>query len=104
MVAFTIAMNVLRRNIKLELTFSKFVLKPVLATIIMAICSYFTFMMLNGIIAERLATIIAITFAVMIYAVAIIALKIFTKEEIYMIPYGQKIYKLLEKWGIYKEA
>lgn len=101
MVAFTIAINVLRKNIKLDLTFSKFVLKPLLATIIMAICSYFIFMLLNGIIVERLATIIAIVFAIIIYALAVVALKIFTKEEIYMIPYGQKIYKFLEKYGIY---
>lgn len=69
----------------------------------MAICSYFIFIVLDGIIAERLATIIAIIFAVVIYALSIIALKIFNKEEIYMIPYGQKIYKVLEKAGIYKE-
>ena len=63
----------------------------------MAICSYFIFMILNGIIAEKLATLIAIGFAIIIYVLAIVALKIFTKEEIYMIPYGKKIYVLLEK-------
>ena len=29
---------------------------------------------------------------------------ILNKEDIYMIPYGQKIYKILEKLGIYREA
>ena len=101
LVAFTIAINVLRKNIKLELGFSKFVLKPIIATIIMAICSYFIFMILNGIMVERLATIIAMIFAVIIYALAIIALKIFTKEEFYMLPYGTKIYNFLEKRKIY---
>jgi stage V sporulation protein B len=101
MVAFTIAINVLRKNIKLDLTFSKFILKPVIATIIMAICSYFVFTILRGIIIERLATIIAILFAIIIYIVALVALKIFSKEDIYMLPYGQKIYKMLEKFGIY---
>lgn len=102
MVAFTIAITVLRKNIKLELSFSKFILKPVLATIIMAICSYFIFITLNGIMIEKMATIIAILSAIVIYAISIIALKIFTKEEIYMIPYGNKIYGVLEKVGIYK--
>lgn len=97
MVAFTIAINVLRKNIKLNLSFSKFVIKPVFATFIMAICSYALFIILNGIIAERMATLIAIAFAILIYVVAIIVLKIFTKDEIYMIPHGQKIYKVLEK-------
>lgn len=102
LVAFTIAINVLRKNVKLDLPFSKFIVKPIIATIIMAICSYFVFMVLNGIIAEKMATIIAIAFAVLIYAIAIVALKIFTKEEIYMIPYGNKIYSVLEKIGAYK--
>ena len=97
MVAFTIAINVLRKNIKLDLGFSKFIIKPLLATFIMAICSYALFIILNNIMAEKIATLIALAFAVIIYAIAIIVLKIFTKEEIYMIPYGQKIYKVLEK-------
>ena len=102
LVAFIIAINVLRKNVKLELPFSKFILKPIIATIIMAICSYFAFMVLNGIMAEKMATILAMIFAVIIYAIAIVALKIFTKEEIYMIPYGNKIYGVLEKIGAYK--
>ncbi len=97
MVAFTIAINVLRRNIKLDLSFSKFVIKPVLATFIMAICSYAVFIITNNIVTERLATLIAIAFAIVIYIISIIVLKVFTKEEIYMIPYGKKIYKVLEK-------
>ena len=101
MVAFTIAINVLRKNIKLDLQLSKFVIKPIIATAIMAICSYFLFMILNGIIVERLATIIAILFGIIIYAIALVALKIFTKEEMHMIPYGKKIYEFLEKYKIY---
>lgn len=97
MVAFTIVFNVLRKNIKLDLKFSKFILKPIIATFIMAVCSYFIFVILNGIIAEKLATLIAMAFAVIIYVLAIVALKIFTKDEIFMIPYGKKIYNILEK-------
>lgn len=104
MVAFTIAFNVLRKNIKLDLSFSKFVLKPLIATIMMAVCSYFTYIILKGIIAEKLATIIALGIAVIIYILAVLSLKILKKEDIYMIPYGQKIYKILEKIGIYKKA
>lgn len=92
-----IVFNILRKNIKLNLGFSKFVLKPILATAIMAICSWFVFIILNGIIAEKLATLIAIVFGIIIYVLAIVALKIFTKEEIHMIPYGKKIYLILEK-------
>lgn len=101
MVAFIIAILALKKNIKLELGFSKFVIKPLIATFIMGVCSYFIYLTLNGIIAERLATIIAIVVAVLIYGISVIALKIFSKEEMLMIPYGSKIYKILEKIKIY---
>lgn len=101
MVAFIIAMTALRKNIKLNLTFSKFVFKPILATIIMGICSYFVYFVLNGIIIERLATIIAILVAVIIYVLSVIVLKIFNKDELKMLPAGDKILRILEKFKIY---
>lgn len=101
MVAFTIAITSLRKTIKLNLTFSKFVIKPVIATAIMGICSYFVYLTLSGIIAQKLATIVSILFAVIIYALAIIALKVFNKKEILMMPTGDKIYKILEKLKVY---
>lgn len=100
-VAFTIAMTSLRKNIKLDLTFSKFVIKPVVATAIMGICSYFIYSNLLGIINAKLATIVAIVFAITIYGLTIAALKVFKKEEIMLIPFGDKICNLLEKLKIY---
>lgn len=101
LVAFTIAMTALRKTIKLNLTFSKFVIKPVIATAIMGICSYFIYLTLSGIIAQKLATIVSILFAIIIYVLAIIVLKVFKKEEIMMMPYGNKIYTILKKMKIY---
>lgn len=101
LVAFMIAITSLRKNIKLDLTFSKFVIKPIISVIIMGICSYFSYLMLSGIIAQKLATIIAIIFAVVIYALAIIALKVFSKEELQMMPGGNKICKILERLKVY---
>lgn len=100
-VAFCIAITALRKNIKLNLTFSKFVVKPILATTMMGICSYFSYLSLKGIIMERLATIIAIVIAIMIYISAVLVLKIFTKDEFKMMPAGDKIVKILEKIKIY---
>lgn len=67
----------------------------------MGICSYFIYLTLSGIIAQKLATILAIVVAVIIYGLAILVLKIFSKEEITLIPSGDKIYKILEKLKIY---
>ena len=42
-----------------------------------------------------MATIIAIIFAVILYVLAIVVLKVFSKEEIKMLPAGDKIVKVL---------
>ena len=103
-IAFFIGFNVLRANMKLDLSFSKFIFKPVLATGMMAICSYVVYFVLYRIHPGNVVTIISILVAVIVYALAVIALNIFTKEEILMIPYGQKIYKILKKIGVYKDT
>ncbi len=99
--AFAISIIAVMRCIKLNLTFTKFILKPLIATAIMGICSYFIYSILIGIITGSMATIISIVIAVILYVIAVIVLKIFTKEELYMIPYGTKICKILEKIKIY---
>lgn len=96
-----IAIGALRKNIRLNLTFSKFVIKPILATTMMGICSYFIYLTLSGIIIQKLATIIAMVVAIVIYALAIIVLKIFSKEEILQLPGGEKLHKVLVKLKIY---
>ena len=100
-VAFTIASTALRKNIKLNLPISKILIKPLIAVAIMGICSYFTYSVLIGIIAKKLATLIAIIVAVIIYVLAIVALRVFSKEEILQLPSGNKIYGILEKMKIY---
>lgn len=101
MVAFSIAITALRKNIKLDLTFSKFLIKPVIAVTIMGICSYFCYVTLLGIIAGKMATIIAIAIAVIVYALAIATLKVFSEEEVLLMPAGNKIHKVLKKLKIY---
>ena len=100
-VAFTISLIALKKTIKLRLNFGKFVVKPIIATSIMAICSYFIYSSLLGILAKKLVTIIALVSAVIIYILAVVVLKLFSKGEINMLPYGNKIYEILKKLKIY---
>ena len=100
---FSIGFTVLRKHVKLNLGFTKFILKPFLATIMMAICSYAIYIVLQGYISERLATAIALVLAILVYMLAVITLKIFNKEDILMLPYGKKIYNVLCKFGFYRE-
>lgn len=100
-ISFSIGFTVLRKSIKLDLGFVKFFLKPVFATFIMSVCSYFIYLKLLVMMPERVCTIIALICAVIIYGIAVIILKVFTKEDIYMLPYGTKIYNILSKMRIY---
>lgn len=102
-IACLIGFTVLKRNMDIQFKFSKYIVKPVIATLIMSVCSYAIYLLLYAIFPMKIAAIIGMGSAVILYAVAVIALKIFTKEEIYMIPYGQKLYRVLVKFGIYKE-
>lgn len=108
-IAFTISFTVLVKTVKLNLSFTKLVVKPILATAMMSIVSYGVYMILTNLNLENLyggidkiITLISLIVAVIVYALAVIALKIFTKEEILMIPFGTKLYEILEKTGIYK--
>ncbi len=78
-------------------------IKPLLAAIIMSAVSYGLYMLLLGIMPAKLATIIALATAVVVYVLAILVLKVFNKEDILMLPMGDKIYAILNKVGIYKE-
>ena len=100
-VAFTIVFNVLKKYVKLDLPLGKFVIKPAIATGIMSVCSYTLYVILKGIIPGNMATLIAMAFAVIVYIAAVLALKIYNREDIYMLPKGEKIYKFLEKKKIY---
>ena len=100
-VAFMISIMALRKTIKIKLSMKKFVIKPILATMIMGICSYFIYSLLLGIIVEKLATIIAILSAIIIYVLAVVSLRVFSKQEIKMLPSGNKICMILEKLKIY---
>ena len=103
-IAFGICFYVLKKHMKLDLKFSKFIVKPFLATIVMAVCSYAVYLLLGGINSGKVVTIISILVAAIIYVLALIALKIFTKEELLMVPYGGKFYKILERLRLYKET
>lgn len=102
-VACFIGFTVLKKNMDIKFKISKYIIKPIIATFIMSICSYAIYIVLLKFIALKIAALISIASAIVIYACAIISLKVFTKEEIYMIPYGQKFYKILTKIGVYRQ-
>lgn len=101
-VSFTIVYNVLKRTVKLDFRISQMVIKPLIVTIIMSVISYAAYkgILMLG-ISSMMATIIGIIIAVLVYAIFVILFKILSKEDIYMLPSGEKIYQILQKIKLY---
>ena len=101
-VSFSIVYYTLRKTVKLQFKLHRLMIRPVLATIIMMIFSYISYLLVINIASSiRLATIIAIIVAIIVYAISVILLKIFSKTDILMLPKGERIYNLLVKLKIY---
>lgn len=100
-ISLVIVYVVLRKTVKLDFSLIRLSIKPILATLIMAICSYGTFIFVKSFVGIRISTIIAIIIAVIVFAIAVVILKIFSKEEIEMLPKGDKVYSVLKKLHLY---
>lgn len=100
-VSFLIGLCIMRKNI--NITFNlKTIYKPIMATVMMGICLNFTYSNLLGIISNKLCIIIALIVAVVVYILLILILRVFSENEIRMLPGGKNIYKILKIIKIYK--
>ena len=101
--AFIISFSVLTKHIKLQFKFKRMILAPIVSGLIMGVCTYFINQGLNIIMPHSISTIISIILGATIYGIAILLMKALTKEDIMMIPFGNKLYPILVKLKIYKE-
>lgn len=101
-VTFCIVYNVLTETIELNFKLHKIIKKPIIITIIMISISFGVY---NELIYlgfyEYISTIIGIIIAVIVYILLIFIFKVFSKDEIFMLPKGEKIYNFLKKIKIY---
>lgn len=102
-IAFLISFVVLQKYIKLPIKLGRMIVAPTVAATIMGICTYFINIGLNELVGSTISTILSIILGGIIYTIMIFLLKILTKEDIMMIPFGTKLYGLLVKFKIYKE-
>lgn len=73
-------------------------IKPLIAAGFCAVSAFLSYQLLGKIgLGGRMSTIVALAFAVLVYVVALFCLKAITKEDVLMLPKGQKIAKILEK-------
>ena len=96
-VAVFIEFHILRKNIILKLDKKKYFIKPMIAVTIMGIIAKMIYIFAIPKLGEDLALILTLGMSVICYCILLIILQIFSKEEIYMIPFGKKIYEFFNR-------
>ena len=96
-IAFIICYKALTKKIKLKIPPIRYIIKPLLAGIIMGVSVYFINIGLSMIISGTISTLLSIFAGAIIYVAMIFILRILTKEEISMIPFGSKLLAKLNK-------
>ena len=99
----------LLRFTKVKLNFMSVAVKPLICSVLCGVAAYTSYGIFNNILPEIdkgghsvtniIATAIAVFFAVVIYAVSMLLLNGIAKEDIIMLPKGEKIAKTLAKYG-----
>lgn len=103
LISFVICAIALNKHIKLNINFAKHILKPIIGSIIMGAGVFLSYKILINIVGNSISTILSILIGILIYVITILLIKTLGKEDIYMIPYGVNIYKILVKVKLYKE-
>jgi len=102
-ISFSYGFSILRKKVSLKLNFNKYILKPVIATLIMGLSAILVY---KGAIlllhSNILGVILAMAVAVIVYAYLIFFLKIMNENEILELPSGARLLRLVKKLGFYK--
>lgn len=101
--AFFICLHALNKQIKLDLSLKNHLFKPIFASLIMGGMVYISYHIFINLMSNSISTIISILIGVMAYLLLVLGMRMLSKEDIYMIPFGTKIYKILLKLRIYNE-
>ncbi len=95
-IAFIICYKALTKKVKLNIRPVRYIVKPLLAGIIMGVSVYFINMGLSMIMSATISTLVSILSGAIIYVAMIFILKILTKDEILMVPFGSKLLSKLK--------
>ena len=102
-IVFVICYRVLNANVNMNIKLKTHIIKPVISVLGMGIIVLMGYNILSTFFGNTVSTLISIILGAISYCLFILLTKALTKEDIMMIPYGTKIYKVLLKLKIYKE-
>ena len=98
-IAFLLNMRDITKHTKVKMDASLVFVKPTVASVLMGLCAFGSYKIFYMLIeSNTLAMLGAILVGVVVYAVLILALKAITRDEIVMLPKGDKLAKLLDRF------
>lgn len=98
-VIFSINLYYLRKYIKIRFNIPKFIIKPFIATSAMIITAWQIYNNFELLGSKNITLIFSLIMGIIVYIIFLILLKILSKDDIHMLPYGNKIYKTRQpKW------
>ena len=95
-VAFTICFTSLRRSIRLKMNRQKYVVKPLLCTLVMAAATWGSYLLTIKLLhSNAVAILFSVGVSVVVYFACIFGLHVLNKEEVLELPMGGRIARLL---------
>lgn len=94
-----LALNFLsmRRYLTIKLNLVDIFLKPAIGALACGAAAYGCHYFTSGLLGGKVATLLSVAVAAVVYFVIVFSLRILTKEDVEMLPKGKKIQKVLEK-------
>ena len=84
----------------IKLNFVSVFLKPLIAGGFCAVAAWASYGLLSRLTSSKIITLVAIAIAAVVYAVVLLLVKGIAKDDLLMLPKGEKIAKTLEKHGL----
>ena len=98
-VMVVISMVMLLKTVRIRLHFGTVVLKPLVAALLCGLSAYgVNYLLCAMSLNQRISVLIALICAVIVYIFALLFLRILTKDDVLMLPKGEKIAQLLAKY------
>ncbi len=98
-VAFALNMRDLHKYAQIKMNISLVFVKPIIASLLMGAAAFASYKLLLMVISSQtLAMFGSIMVGVIAYVVLIFAIKVITKEEVVMLPMGDKLIRVIDKF------
>lgn len=98
-VMVVMSLRAVRRVIGVRLRWISVLVKPLIASLLCGVAGVGSNLLFSSFLPRRIAPIPACVVALVVYLIALIMLKAFTREDVLMLPKGKKIAEVLEKHG-----